>query len=192
MISRVWHVTLACAIVTIATAVHCSFSLRADAESASPPRAAGAVVATTTPYPWLTDDPMATATSTPVHKYLPYLSQRDVLKTPTFTPTPTATSTPRPTATRTPRPSMADVHVNNQTGGELCYEIRDTAIGRRCFSGGTHYYGSFAAGTYSWKASARGGSASGSKYYASGRYVHNFWCTMAAALGEEGRDSAGR
>jgi hypothetical protein len=73
-------------------------------------------------------------------------------------------------------PPMAQVYVQNDTGGTLCYEVHNTGIGRRCFSSGTHYYGSFPAGTYSWSASAPCGSASGTRYYSSGTNVHRFWC----------------
>jgi hypothetical protein len=68
------------------------------------------------------------------------------------------------------------VYVNNRTGGQLCYEVNNTGIGRKCFSSGTHYYGTFPVGTYSWRASARCGSASGSRYYSSGEWTHEFWC----------------
>jgi hypothetical protein len=73
-------------------------------------------------------------------------------------------------------PPMSQVYVQNDTGGTLCYEVHNTGIGRRCFSSGTHYYGSFPAGTYSWSASAPCGSASGTRYYSSGTNVHRFWC----------------
>ncbi|MGC9347780.1 MAG: hypothetical protein ACP5JG_06550 [Anaerolineae bacterium] len=73
-------------------------------------------------------------------------------------------------------PPMASVSVQNDTGGTLCYEIDGTGIGERCYSSGTHFYGSFPAGTYTWHASARCGSAGGTKYYGAGKYTHRFWC----------------
>ena len=90
-------------------------------------------------------------------------------------PTPTPTSTPTP-------PPQCELYVKNNTGGELCYEVYGTGIGRRCYSSGTHYYGTFPAGTYSWHATAWCGSASGSRYYSSGTWTHDFWCASSATL----------
>jgi hypothetical protein len=73
-------------------------------------------------------------------------------------------------------PPMAEVHVKNDTGGELCYKVDDTGIGKKCFSSGRHFYGTFPSGTYTWHASARCGSASGTKYYGPGVLTHRFWC----------------
>jgi hypothetical protein len=71
---------------------------------------------------------------------------------------------------------MVDVNVENNTGGELCYEVFDTGIGRKCFPSGRHFYGRFPAGTYSYHASARCGSISESNLYAPGDFIHTFWC----------------
>jgi hypothetical protein len=73
-------------------------------------------------------------------------------------------------------PPMAEVSVENDTGGQLCYQVDNTGIGQKCFSSGTHYYGTFPAGTYTWRASANCGSASGSRNYEPGVYTHRFWC----------------
>ena len=73
-------------------------------------------------------------------------------------------------------PPMAEVYVKNDTGGSLCYEVYDTGIGQKCFSSGTHYYGSFPSGTYKWRASAWCGTDSGSRYYGPEEYIHRFWC----------------
>jgi hypothetical protein len=78
-------------------------------------------------------------------------------------------------------PPMSVLSVQNDTGGQLCYEVYGTGIGQRCYSSGTYYYGTFPAGTYSWQASARCGSASGSRYYAPGTYYHRFWCSASAS-----------
>jgi len=94
-----------------------------------------------------------------------------VIKQPTPTPTPTPTPIPQ-----------CKLYVENNTGGELCYEVYGTGIGRKCCSAGTHYYGTFLPGTYSWHATARCGSASGTRYYSSGPWIHEFWCTGSAAL----------
>lgn len=79
-------------------------------------------------------------------------------------------------------PPQCELYVENNTGGELCYEVYGTGIGQRCYSSGTHYYGTFPAGTYSWHATARCGSASGSRSYPSGTWTHEFWCAGGAAL----------
>ena len=111
------------------------------------------------------NDIEATVTTT-VSAYLPF-----VAKQPTPTPTPTPTPLPK-----------CKVYVKNNTGGELCYEVYGTGIGRKCYSSGTYYYGTFLAGTYSWHATAWCGSASGTRYYSSGSWTHEFWCTSSAAL----------
>ncbi len=127
--------------------------------------------ATSTPTMTPTNTPTPSATPTPPRTYLPI-----VLRQPTPTPTFTPTFTPSPTS-----PPYANVYVNNRTGGELCYEVRNTGIGRRCFASGVHHYGDFLAGVYSWRASARCGSASGSEYYSAGYQEHNFWCSSVTA-----------
>ena len=85
---------------------------------------------------------------------------------PTFTPTPTATATP----------ALANVYIENDTGGRLCYEVVNSGIGRKCSSEANFFYGSFQPGTYTWKASARCGSASGTSSYPSGDTEHRFFC----------------
>jgi len=76
-------------------------------------------------------------------------------------------------------PPTAWAYVQNDTGGTLCYEVFGTGIGRKCFPGGVHLYGSFPAGTHTWSASAPCGSASGSLYYEPGDNIHRFWCGAA-------------
>lgn len=74
-----------------------------------------------------------------------------------------------------------DLSVDNDTGGKLCYEVKGTGIGVKCFSSGTHFYGSFAPGTYSWEVSkSRCGTGSGTRYYTAGPYTHRFWCIFVA------------
>ena len=73
-------------------------------------------------------------------------------------------------------PPTADVSVENNTGGTLCYEVDGTGIGRKCFGSGISFYGSFPSGTYTWHASAPCGTASGTEYYEPGEFVHEFWC----------------
>lgn len=85
-----------------------------------------------------------------------------------------------PPPTPTPRPAI--VNVDNDTGGQLCYEIMDTGIGEKCFPVGVYTYGSFPPGTYDWKASARCGTASGTRNFSAGEWTHHFWCTSSAGL----------
>ena len=74
-----------------------------------------------------------------------------------------------------PSISMATVYVENNTGGELCYEVYDTGIGFQCYGAGEHFYGIFPSGTYEYYASARCGNETGSYDY-EGEMVHEFWC----------------
>jgi hypothetical protein len=77
-------------------------------------------------------------------------------------------------------PPQSDVYVENDTGCSLCYEVKNTGIGQKCFSSGTYYYGSFPVGTYPWSASTTCcGSGSGTKYYGEGTYTHRFWCSSS-------------
>ena len=72
---------------------------------------------------------------------------------------------------------VCDLYVINDTRGELCYEVKDTGIGRKCFPSGTHFYGSFLVGTYSWEVSKSPcGTGKGSGYYGEGDQDHRFWC----------------
>lgn len=79
-------------------------------------------------------------------------------------------------------PPQSVVYVQNNTGGQLCYEVYSTGIGQKCYSPGTYYYGTFPIGTYSWHASAPCGSASGSRYYGLGTVYHQFWCGTGVTL----------
>ena len=99
-----------------------------------------------------------------------------------FTPTvfaylPFVAKQPTPTP-----PPPCDLVVRNNTGGELCYEVYGTGIGQKCYPPGTHYYGTFPAGTHSWYVTAWCGSDSGITDYPSGGWVHEFRCTGSATL----------
>jgi len=74
-----------------------------------------------------------------------------------------------------PTVPMATVYVQNNTGGELCYEVFDTGIGLQCFGAGENFYGLFPSDTYDYYASARCGYETGSYVY-DGEMVHEFWC----------------
>jgi len=74
-----------------------------------------------------------------------------------------------------PKPPMATVYVQNDTGGNLCFEIYGTGIGKKCFDGGKHLYGTFPSGTYNYHVSARCGTMSDSEYY-DGEIVETYWC----------------
>jgi len=76
-----------------------------------------------------------------------------------------------------PSVPMATVYVQNNTGGELCYEVYDTGIGWQCYDAGEHFYGIFPSGTYDYRAEARCGSVTGSYYY-DGDMVHIFRCNV--------------
>ena len=74
-------------------------------------------------------------------------------------------------------PPATIVYVQNDTGGQLCYEVYGSGIGNRCYSSsGQSLYGTFPSGTYSWHASARCGSANGTRYYSPGPQAHQFSC----------------
>ena len=89
--------------------------------------------------------------------------------------------TPKPTATL----QLAFLYIDNQTGGQLCYEVVNSGIGERCFPEGKHFYGSFSPGIHEWKASASCGSDSGSKNFWEGESTHTFWCTNTALSGND-------
>jgi len=74
-----------------------------------------------------------------------------------------------------PSVPMATVYVQNNTGGELCYEVYDTGIGQQCYVAGEHFYGIFPSGTYDYRAEARCGNINDSNYY-DGEVAHEFWC----------------
>lgn len=76
-----------------------------------------------------------------------------------------------------PTVPMATVTVENNTGGELCYEVYDTGIGQQCFGAGKHFYGIFPSGTYDYRGEARCGNLTGSYDY-DGEIVHEFWCNV--------------
>lgn len=82
----------------------------------------------------------------------------------------------------TPTPAPAIVMVDNDTGGQLCYEIIDTGIGEKCFPVGVYTYGSFPPGTYEWKVSARCGTKSDTMYFSAGEWTHHFWCAPGVGL----------
>jgi hypothetical protein len=73
-------------------------------------------------------------------------------------------------------PAMVELYVENNTGGELCFRVDNTGIGQKCYSSGTHFYGSFPSGSYTWYASALCGSANGTENYEPGVFTHQFWC----------------
>jgi len=84
-------------------------------------------------------------------------------------------------------PPATNVYVQNDTAGTLCYEIPGSGQGERCLWLGTSFYGSFASGTYSWRASAWCGTSTGTTYFAPGDYYHRFWCGLPLGA-PSGRD----
>lgn len=107
----------------------------------------------------------------------------------TKTPTPTATRTRTPTRTNTPRPAQTNLYIGNYTGGELCYEVYDTGVGRKCFGGGDSFYGSFPSGVYTYKVEARCGSLSDTINFPSGNRIQSWECKsgISARSGEMSR-----
>ena len=77
-------------------------------------------------------------------------------------------------------PPAATVYVQNNTGGQLCYEVYGSGIGNKCYSSGLGLYGTFPAGTYSWHASARCGTANGTRNYSPGTLTYTFTCVAAS------------
>jgi hypothetical protein len=73
-------------------------------------------------------------------------------------------------------PPMSEVYVENGTGSQLCYTVENTGIGQKCFPIGTHYYGTFPSGSYTYRASASCGTDSGTIYFEPGIFTHRFWC----------------
>ncbi len=97
------------------------------------------------------------------------------------TPTSPPTNTPRP-PTATPGPEC-DLYIDNQTGGRLCYTVNGTGIGKTCWTtSGTHFYGSFPRGTYSYSVTGCGTSDSGSRYYPAGYLEIMYYCTSEMTL----------
>lgn len=78
-------------------------------------------------------------------------------------------------------PPNCVLSVKNDTGGKLCYEVQGTGIGEKCFSSGTHGYGSFPAGSYRFCVRADCGRLCDDKYFEVGPTVHRFWCGYADA-----------
>ena len=78
-------------------------------------------------------------------------------------------------------PPRSNVYVDNDTGCTLCFEVFGTGIGQKCFSSaGSHFYGSFPVGNYSWTASACCGSKSDSDYFGS-TWSYSFYCTSSVS-----------
>ena len=76
-----------------------------------------------------------------------------------------------------PSVSMATVYVQNNTGGELCYEVYGTGIDSQCFSAGEHLYGTFPSGNYEFYATSRCGIVNNFADY-DGDMVHIFRCNV--------------
>jgi len=76
-----------------------------------------------------------------------------------------------------PSVSMATVYVQNNTGGELCYEVYGTGIDSQCFSAGEHLYGTFPSGNYEFYATSRCGIVNNFADY-DGDMVHIFRCNI--------------
>ncbi len=81
----------------------------------------------------------------------------------------------------TPIP-MAYFNVTNNTGGQLCVDVKNSGIGPQCTSGSTLVYGPFPAGTYDYSvSSSRCGSKTYNRYFAPGNNTESFKCTSASS-----------
>lgn len=49
---------------------------------------------------------------------------------------------PAPTAASVPHP-VCNLSTDKATDGEICYEVFEVGIGRKCFAPGLHHYGEF-------------------------------------------------
>ena len=79
--------------------------------------------------------------------------------------------------TWSPGPAICSLDIDNQTGGQMCYEIYGTGLGRKCVGGGSYFYGSFPAGTYSFNVATACGTVDDTQYFPGGAKVHVISCT---------------
>ena len=75
-----------------------------------------------------------------------------------------------------PLPAGCALYVENKTGGQMCYEIYGTGLGRKCFSDSSFFYGTFPAGTYSYQAVTICGTVDETWYFPEGAQSHIFSC----------------
>jgi hypothetical protein len=87
----------------------------------------------------------------------------------------------------TVRPPQTDVWIGNSTGGELCLEVYDSGIGKRCWSSsGDHFYGSFPVGTYRYKVKGWCGTDEDTEYFSEGyEYIGDYECVPARSSSSE-------
>jgi hypothetical protein len=78
--------------------------------------------------------------------------------------------------TGAPLPAVCTLYVENETGGQMCYEIYGTGLGRKCFSESSYFYGTFPAGTYSYQATTVCGTVDQKLYFPEGVKSHVFSC----------------
>lgn len=79
--------------------------------------------------------------------------------------------------TWSPLPAGCALYVENETGGQMCYEIYGTGLGRKCFGDSSYFYGSFPAGTYTYQATTICGTVNETRYFPEGAKSHIFSCT---------------
>jgi hypothetical protein len=79
------------------------------------------------------------------------------------------------------------VYVKNDLTCTLCYEVLNTGIGKKCFSPGKFLYGTFPAGTYTYKVtSSCCGNLTSTKTFSAGTYTHTFYCIGSRELAPYG------
>ena len=76
-----------------------------------------------------------------------------------------------------PSVPMATVYLQNNTGGELCYQVYGTGIDSQCVGAGEHLYGAFPSGNYEYYATSRCGDVNNFADY-DGEMVHIFRCNV--------------
>ena len=73
-----------------------------------------------------------------------------------------------PQPTPPPPPPQATVYIINDLGVNMTFEMLNTGIGIKTIPPGTHLYGSFPAGTYTYEARASGAYLKKTSYYSTG------------------------
>lgn len=77
-------------------------------------------------------------------------------------------------------PDPACLYINNNTGGNITFQIN--GMESKTMPTGQNLYKCFSPGSYSYSASARCGSLTGSRYFSAGTNIIEFWCGMARIL----------
>ncbi len=79
--------------------------------------------------------------------------------------------------TWSPLPAICTLYIENETGGQMYYEVYGTGLGPKYLGGGSTFYGSFPAGTYSYHPATICGTVDETLYFPGGAKTHVFSCT---------------